>query len=168
MVKGSCLCGGVHYEIDGEVSLMANCHCSMCRKHHGAAFATYVGVDTADFRWVKGEDLVARYRSSPGLERGFCRTGGSNLFIGSVFLLVALLFGAETLAIIHLLPMSALGVLLIFAGAQLGLTILDILNRRELFVILLIVGITLASNLAAGFIVGILIERLLRWQRFSV
>jgi SulP family sulfate permease len=105
--------------------------------------------------------LASRYRFG-------ARTGGSNLFIGSVFLVIALLFGAETLAIIHLLPMSVLGVLLIFAGAQLGLTILDILNRRDLFVILLIVGITLASNLAAGFIVGILIERLLRWQRFSV
>ncbi len=79
MVKGSCLCGGVCYEIDGEIGPMAHCYCSMCRKHHGASFATYVGVRAADFRWVKGEDLVARYRSSPGLERGFCRTCGSNL-----------------------------------------------------------------------------------------
>ena len=79
MVKGSCLCGGAQYEIGGEIKLMANCHCSMCRKHHGAAFATYVGVDTADFRWVKGEDLLVRYQSSPGHTRGFCRVCGSSL-----------------------------------------------------------------------------------------
>ena len=79
MVKGSCLCGGAQFEIDGEITLMANCHCSMCRKHHGAAFATYVGVDTADFRWVKGEDLLVRYQSSPGHTRGFCRVCGSSL-----------------------------------------------------------------------------------------
>ena len=79
MVKGSCLCGGVRYEIDGEIGPMAHCYCSMCRKHHGAAFATYVGVKASDFRWVKGEELVARYRSSPGGHRGFCRTCGSSL-----------------------------------------------------------------------------------------
>jgi hypothetical protein len=79
MVKGSCLCGGVRYEIDGEVGPMAHCYCSMCRKQHGAPFVTWVGVNASDFRWVKGEELIARYRSSPGLQRGFCRTCGSNL-----------------------------------------------------------------------------------------
>jgi hypothetical protein len=79
MVKGSCLCGGTQYEIRGDIKLMANCHCSMCRKHHGAAFVTFVGVNTADFRWVKGEDLLVRYQSSPGHTRAFCRVCGSSL-----------------------------------------------------------------------------------------
>ena len=79
MVKGSCLCGGAQYEINGDIKLMAHCHCSRCRKHHGAAFATYIGVNTEDFRWVKGEELVVRYQSSPGHTRGFCRVCGSSL-----------------------------------------------------------------------------------------
>ena len=79
MVKGSCLCGGAQYEINGDIKLMANCHCSMCRKHHGAAFVTFVGVNTADFRWVRGEDLLERYQSSPGHIRAFCRVCGSSL-----------------------------------------------------------------------------------------
>jgi hypothetical protein len=79
MVKGSCLCGGTQYEIAGDIKLMANCHCSMCRKHHGAAFVTFVGVNTADFRWVKGEDLLEHYQSSPGHTRAFCRVCGSSL-----------------------------------------------------------------------------------------
>lgn len=79
MVKGSCLCGGVQYEIDGEISLMANCHCSMCRKHHGAPFATFVSADSSGFRWAKGEDLLVRYQSSPGHTRAFCRVCGSSL-----------------------------------------------------------------------------------------
>ena len=79
MIRGSCLCGGVRYQIDGEVGPMAHCYCSMCRKQHGTSFATYVGVQASDFRWVKGEDLVAAYQSSPGLRRGFCRICGSNL-----------------------------------------------------------------------------------------
>jgi hypothetical protein len=79
MVKGSCLCGGVRYQIDGDIGPMAHCYCSMCRKQHGTSLATYVGVKASDFRWVKGQELVAGYQSSPGLQRGFCRTCGSNL-----------------------------------------------------------------------------------------
>jgi hypothetical protein len=32
MVVGSCLCGGVRFEVDGPISGMGNCHCSDCRK----------------------------------------------------------------------------------------------------------------------------------------
>jgi hypothetical protein len=79
MVKGSCLCGGARYEIDGGIELMAHCYCSICRKHHGAPFVTFVGVNSSDFRWVKGQDLVVTYESSPGTQRAFCRVCGSSL-----------------------------------------------------------------------------------------
>ncbi len=105
--------------------------------------------------------LASRYRFG-------ARTGGSNLIIGTLFLSIAILFGEQTIRIVQLLPLSVLGVLLVFAGIQLGLTVIDILNRRDFFIILLIAGITLASNLAAGFIVGIVIDRLLRWDRFNI
>ena len=65
-----------------------------------------------------------------------------------------MLFGDDIVGLFNLLPMSILGVLLVFAGAQLGLTVMDLQTRKEIFVCLLIVGITLASNLAAGFLVG--------------
>jgi len=79
MAKGSCLCGGIQYEIEGEIQLMANCHCSMCRKHHGASFVTFVGTSMSQFRWLKGEDMLVDYESSPGVHRGFCRACGSSL-----------------------------------------------------------------------------------------
>ena len=40
MIRGSCLCGDVAWQVDGPVELMSHCHCSRCRKSHGAAFAT--------------------------------------------------------------------------------------------------------------------------------
>jgi sulfate permease, SulP family len=64
--------------------------------------------------------------------------------------------------------MAILGILLVFAGAQLTLTIMDLESRKEYFVATIILGITLASNLAAGFITGIIIARLLRWDKLSV
>ena len=64
--------------------------------------------------------------------------------------------------------MSVLGILLVFAGSQLSLTIMDLDNRKDYFVAMLILGITLASNLAAGFIAGIVVAHLLKWKRLSV
>jgi hypothetical protein len=76
-VKGSCLCGGIAFEINGPLSDPLNCHCSMCRKAHGAAFRSRAGVATADFRFLKGEELLKFYESSPGTHRGFCQICGS-------------------------------------------------------------------------------------------
>jgi hypothetical protein len=72
MNQGQCLCGTVRYEVDGPYASMMNCHCSMCRKHHGAPFATFVTAALAGFRWVSGEDSISRYGS-----RSFCRVCGS-------------------------------------------------------------------------------------------
>lgn len=105
--------------------------------------------------------LASRYRFG-------ARTGGSNLIIGGIFLSVALFFGVQSLAIINLLPLAVLGVLLLFAGAQLALTLLDISTRKDLFVVVLIVGVTVASNLATGFVVGIAVAAVLRWEKLSV
>lgn len=78
MLKGSCLCGQVRYEAR-EVAVISHCHCSMCRKAHGAAFATFASVLKDDFRFTAGADQVASYPSAPDNVRCFCRTCGSNL-----------------------------------------------------------------------------------------
>jgi AcrR family transcriptional regulator len=77
IAKGSCLCGSVQYELDGPFEVMSHCHCSMCRKHHGAAFATFVTVALSSFRWVAGEDVLSTYQSSAYGKRTFCSKCGS-------------------------------------------------------------------------------------------
>jgi hypothetical protein len=57
--------------------MMGHCHCSMCRKHHGALFATFVAAPIGNFRWLSGEDAIGSYESSPGGARSFCRVCGS-------------------------------------------------------------------------------------------
>jgi hypothetical protein len=76
-IQGTCLCGAVRYEVGGPLSLMINCHCSMCRKHHGSAYATFVAAPLMTFRWLQGESNVAQYHSSEHGVRSFCRTCGS-------------------------------------------------------------------------------------------
>lgn len=105
--------------------------------------------------------LAAHYRFG-------ARTAGSNLMIGLLFVALALVFGPNIIGFLHLLPMSILGVLLVFAGSQLTLTIMDLRERKDVFVAVLILGITLASNLAAGVIAGLIAAHLLRWDKLSI
>ena len=105
--------------------------------------------------------LAAHYRFG-------ARTAGSNVIIGLLLMMLALILGDDIVSFFNLLPMSILGVLLVFAGAQLTLMIMDLENRREYFIATMILGITLASNLAVGFIAGMVFAQLLRWEKLSV
>ncbi len=96
------------------------------------------------------------------------RTAGSNLLIGSLFVVLALLLGENIIGFLNIIPMSILGVLLVFAGAQLAMTVMDLDSRRDYFVATLILGVTLASNLAVGFVAGMIVAHLLRWKKLSV
>ncbi|MCG6911595.1 MAG: putative sulfate/molybdate transporter [Deltaproteobacteria bacterium] len=105
--------------------------------------------------------LAAHYRFG-------ARTAGSNLIIGAIFLFLALFLGTGILAVVYLIPLSILGVLLLYAGSQLGMTIMDLMSRKDFFVVLVMLGITLATNLAVAFIVGIALAYALKSERLSV
>ena len=77
--RGSCLCGTVKYKVDKIEPNMGHCHCSMCRKFHGAAFATYGEARSEYFHWLEGEQNIGTYIASNGTQRKFCKTCGSSL-----------------------------------------------------------------------------------------
>ena len=79
MMKGHCECGAVGFEIEGPINDFSHCHCSQCRRMHGAAYATFAGVGLAGFRYTEGESLVSRYDSSDTHQRFFCSVCGSNI-----------------------------------------------------------------------------------------
>lgn len=79
MFTGQCLCGSIQYEVDAIEPQMAHCHCSMCRKFHGAAFATFGEAKPENFRWLKGEALLQSYVADNGSVRQFCQNCGSSM-----------------------------------------------------------------------------------------
>ena len=105
--------------------------------------------------------LAAMYRFG-------ARTAAANVMIGGIFVILAILFGQNALIILNLLPLSLLGVLLVFAGAQLALMVNDLTERKDLFVALIMLGITLTVNLAAAFLCGIVIAYVLKSNRIGV
>ena len=81
--QGECLCGSIQYETDELDDKMGHCHCTMCRKFHGAAFATFGSAAKADFRWLKGEELLRVYVAENGTKRKFCKQCGSSMVFES-------------------------------------------------------------------------------------
>jgi hypothetical protein len=81
MLRGSCACGRIAYEIRGElVGPLTYCHCWRCRKHSGSSFGTTAAVKAADFRIVAGQELLSEWESSPGVHRLFASCCGSPLY----------------------------------------------------------------------------------------
>ena len=83
MLKGHCECGQVTFEVDGEVQDFSHCHCSQCRRLHGAAYATFAGVARGAFQYLAGDDVIKSYWSSEKNERVFCGNCGSNILVAS-------------------------------------------------------------------------------------
>ena len=80
MYYGSCLCGTVEIKITGPISSIIHCHCSLCRKSSGTAFATNGFVQSSDFNIVKGAESLSSFAFKPGRLRHFCRTCGSPVY----------------------------------------------------------------------------------------
>ncbi|HZO63157.1 MAG TPA: GFA family protein [Gaiellaceae bacterium] len=79
-VRGSCLCGGVRFEVTGPFLWANHCHCSRCRKHSGAFGGTQARVVREHFRLLAGGELIGVYRPGDGRVKAFCSVCGSSLF----------------------------------------------------------------------------------------
>lgn len=83
VVRGSCLCGGVRYEVEPPFLRASHCHCSRCRKHSGAFGGTQGRVPRERFRLLAGKELIRIYKPEGGMVKTFCSTCGSSLFGGT-------------------------------------------------------------------------------------
>lgn len=81
MITGRCECKKVRYQVDGVINDYSHCHCSQCRRLHGAAFASFGRVKTDEFSYLSGESDLSVYMSSETYDRVFCRNCGSNILV---------------------------------------------------------------------------------------
>ena len=80
MYKASCLCGAVKVEIHGPITDIIHCHCSLCRKSTGTAYATNGFVETDLFKVVTGREDITHFEFKPGRKRHFCRHCASPIY----------------------------------------------------------------------------------------
>ena len=82
IVRGSCLCGGVRFEVEPPFRIALHCHCSRCRKHSGTFGLTQARVPKERFRLLDGDELIRVYAPEGGKVKAFCGECGSSLFGG--------------------------------------------------------------------------------------
>ena len=82
-VGGACFCGVVRFAISLPTLFCGHCHCTMCRRSHGAGYVTWTAVPRARFALTAGEDTLVRFASSDHGTRSFCGRCGSTLFCES-------------------------------------------------------------------------------------
>lgn len=77
---GSCLCGEIKFEVEGDFENFFLCHCEYCRKDTGSAHAANLFSSTAKLKWLSGENKakIFNYKSS-GHIKSFCSNCGSAL-----------------------------------------------------------------------------------------
>ncbi len=129
------------------------------------AFATTMGI-TNVFAGLLGAmpmchgagGLAAHYRFG-------ARTGGSNIMIGSVFLLLALALGKIGISLLSSIPNAVLGILLLFSGIELALLLKDLNEKEDLFIAVLIASVGFATtNMGIAFITGIVVLQFIKWR----
>ena len=83
MLKGHCECRRVCFEVDGKIEDFSHCHCSQCRRLHGAAYATFAAVRRDGFRYTSGESETGHYASSERNDQVFFSRCGSPILVDS-------------------------------------------------------------------------------------
>ena len=132
-------------------------------------FATSMGLANLGAGFLAGMPVCHGAGGLAAHYRFGARTGGSNVMIGLVFLVFAMVFGKIGVNILSAIPNSVLGVLLLFAGLELTLLLKDIMERKDLFVAFSIAGISLATrNMGIAFVAGMVLERLIRARKLDV
>jgi len=105
-----------------------------------------------------------------GQYRFGARTNGSILFLGTIKMILAVLFGSSLMLLCAAFPLSVLGVLLMFSGSELALVTRDQIRRPDAFIMLLTAGACMGLNhIAVGFLLGLSVASCMRmgWFRFD-
>jgi hypothetical protein len=81
VITGHCLCGGVRFEITGELANAGYCHCTRCQRRTGTAASAQARIPSGGLRILDGEDLISAYEPGDGgFDKLFCSSCGSALF----------------------------------------------------------------------------------------
>lgn len=79
MVQGSCLCGQITYEVELLPNKVFNCHCSYCRKAHGADYVTVALAKGDTLKITQGAEYLKAFQNEIGGFRAFCSDCGTRL-----------------------------------------------------------------------------------------
>lgn len=77
MIKGSCFCEQIKFEITGAIPNIYQCHCSECRKTTGSSANAGFFVSKDQYSWLSSKDNITEFTKESGYQVNFCRSCGS-------------------------------------------------------------------------------------------
>lgn len=80
--EGGCHCGALRYRLEGDLTDIAHCHCSICRRVSGGLVVTWLTLPRSGFRWLKGRPRM--YVAPTSCSRFFCGDCGAHLALSTV------------------------------------------------------------------------------------
>ena len=82
MMKGSCWCGAVRFEVSEPFERVTFCHCTSCKRISGGVGTANGRARTETIAVTEGRDLLTTYQPDEGSAKTFCSRCGANLFGG--------------------------------------------------------------------------------------
>jgi len=79
-LTGSCLCGGVRFEVTEPFVSASYCHCTRCQRRTGTAASASARIAPGALRVIQGEELIKEYRPPDGFLKVFCAQCGGALW----------------------------------------------------------------------------------------
>jgi hypothetical protein len=79
-LQGSCLCGGVRFEVTEPFTTVSECHCENCKRISGGYGTVSGRARTESIIIREGKELLRSYTPEEGSAKTFCSNCGSNLF----------------------------------------------------------------------------------------
>jgi hypothetical protein len=77
--QGSCFCGAVHIEAQGQPEAMGYCHCDSCRSWSAGPVNAFTLWKPGAVRVVTGAEHLASFSKTPFSERQYCTKCGGHL-----------------------------------------------------------------------------------------
>ena len=77
VMEGGCHCGALRYRLQGDLTDVAHCHCSICRRVSGGLVVTWLTLPRDDFSWLTG--TPGCYVAPASCSRYFCTNCGAHV-----------------------------------------------------------------------------------------
>jgi hypothetical protein len=92
--QGSCFCGAVTIEVEGEPAAMGYCHCGSCRSWSGGPVNAFSLWPPEAVKVVSGAENLATYAKTAMSERRFCSKCGGHVMANHPSLALVDVFAA--------------------------------------------------------------------------
>jgi MFS superfamily sulfate permease-like transporter len=89
------------------------------------------------------------------------RTGGTNIIEGIIEISLGLFLGSSVAGLFSVFPMAIIGAMMLLVGVEMAKFAKDVRSYSQIFPMAVTLSVSLATNMAYGFLAGVIVSRTL-------